>query len=75
MLLSRALFPAIAALEGDEGARKLLASARDGQVIEVEAASAEATLDVDTPEALEEARKTLLLRSGRPQLAKPVADE
>lgn len=75
VLLSRGLFPAIAALEGDEGARKLLASARDGQVIEVEAASAEATLDVDTPEALEEARKTLLLRSGRPQLAKPVADE
>jgi len=59
VLLSRGLFPAIAGLEGDEGARKLLAGAREGQVIEVEAARNEATFDIDTPEALAEARRVL----------------
>jgi molybdenum cofactor cytidylyltransferase len=57
VLLSRALFAAIAELEGDEGARKLLAEAGAGQVIEVEAAGDSAILDIDTPEALEEARR------------------
>jgi molybdenum cofactor cytidylyltransferase len=59
VLLSRALFPAIARLEGDEGARKLLASAGPGQVAEVEAPGTASTLDVDTPEALAAARKML----------------
>jgi molybdenum cofactor cytidylyltransferase len=59
VLLSRALFAAIAELEGDEGARRLLANAGAGQVIEVEAPGDAATLDVDTPEALEAARRAL----------------
>ena len=71
-LLSRELFPAIAALSGDEGARKLLASAGPGQVIEVEIAGLAASLDVDTPDALEEARQALLQQSGRRWPAKPV---
>jgi molybdenum cofactor cytidylyltransferase len=59
VLLSRGFFPAIVKLEGDEGARKLLAGAGAGQVIEVEAVGNEATFDVDTPEALAEARQVL----------------
>jgi molybdenum cofactor cytidylyltransferase len=59
VLLSRALFAAIAALDGDEGARKLLADAGAGQVIEVEAPGDGATLDVDTPDALEAAHRAL----------------
>ena len=59
VLLSRALFEAIAELEGDEGARKLLANAGAAQVIEVEAPGDGATLDVDTPDALEAARRAL----------------
>ena len=57
VLLSRALFAAIAGLDGDEGARKLLVGAGAGQVIEVGAAGPGATLDIDTPAALDEARK------------------
>ena len=51
VLLSRALFPAVAAVRGDVGARALLAAAQ-GDVIEVEIASHAVTFDVDTPEAL-----------------------
>ncbi len=59
VLLSRSLFPAIAALEGDEGARKLLADAAPGRVIALDASGPGATLDVDTPQALAEARRAL----------------
>ncbi len=59
VLLSRSLFPAIAALEGDEGARKLLNGAAPGQVVEVDVSGPGATLDVDTPQSLAEARRTL----------------
>jgi molybdenum cofactor cytidylyltransferase len=59
MLLSRRLFPAIAALEGDEGARKLLAGAAPGQIVMVDASGPGAILDVDTPQSLAEARRAL----------------
>jgi molybdenum cofactor cytidylyltransferase len=63
VLLASALFPEIARLEGDEGARRLIAEADSGnetglsRVIEVAADSDAVTLDVDTPEALAAARK------------------
>ncbi len=59
VLLSRSLFPAIAALDGDEGARKLLAGAAPGRVIALVASGPGATLDVDTPQSLAEARRAL----------------
>lgn len=55
-LLSRALFPAIARLEGDEGARRLLRQVDPARVIEVEVEGEAATLDVDTPDDLAAAR-------------------
>ena len=58
VLLSRLLFPAIAALEGDEGARKLLSGAAPGRVVAVDVTGPGATLDVDTPQTLAEARRT-----------------
>ena len=50
VLLSRAVFPAVASLTGDSGARRLLDDASDvlGVVIDDDAI----TLDVDTPDAL-----------------------
>jgi molybdenum cofactor cytidylyltransferase len=71
VLLSRSLFPAIAALEGDEGARKLLAGAEPGQVIALDASGPAATLDVDTPRSLAEARRALEKQAAPP----PSADE
>ena len=51
VLLSGALFPAVAALSGDVGARALLAAAQ-GEIIEVAVASRAVTFDVDTPDSL-----------------------
>ncbi len=59
VLLSRSLFPAVATLEGDEGARKLLSGAAPGEVVALDASGPGATLDVDTPQSLAEARRTL----------------
>ncbi len=53
VLLARALFPAVAALQGDVGARALLAAAK-GDVVEVPVDSRAVSFDVDTPEALSE---------------------
>jgi molybdenum cofactor cytidylyltransferase len=50
VLWSRAFFPEIAALEGDEGARRLLSKHED-MVCEIEA-SESVLRDIDTPEAL-----------------------
>ena len=50
-LVTRALFPAIAALEGDTGARALLAAAGP-DVAEVAMEDAAIAFDVDTPDAL-----------------------
>jgi molybdenum cofactor cytidylyltransferase len=58
-LLARALFPSIAALDGDEGARKLLDNAEPGRVIGLEITGIGAILDVDTPQSLAEARRLL----------------
>ena len=56
-LISRALFAEVATLEGDEGARRLLRQADPQRIVEVELDDAAITLDVDTPEDLEKARR------------------
>ncbi|MGR7996873.1 NTP transferase domain-containing protein [Xanthobacter sp. ZOL 2024] len=58
VLWSRRYFPALMALEGDVGARHLLAENQEA-VAEVEATGAGAFLDVDTPRLLAEARAAL----------------
>lgn len=58
VLLSRRFFPDLMALEGDIGARRIIA-AHPEAVVEVEAPGAAAFLDVDTPQALDEARALL----------------
>jgi molybdenum cofactor cytidylyltransferase len=55
-LLSRALFAALARLEGDEGARRLLGEADPKRIVEVEVESDGVTLDIDTPGELAAAR-------------------
>jgi molybdenum cofactor cytidylyltransferase len=52
VLLSRALFPAVARLSGDQGARRLLDEAGDA-IVEVPLDDPAIALDVDTPEALQ----------------------
>ncbi len=56
VLLSRALFVALARLEGDEGARRLLREADPRRIVEVEVESDGVTLDIDTPGDLAAAR-------------------
>ena len=51
VLLSRALFQAVAALSGDVGARALLAAAQ-GEIVEVPVESRAVVFDVDTPDVL-----------------------
>lgn len=55
VLWSRRFFPELASLEGDIGARRLI-SAHPEAVFEVPVSGAGAFLDVDTPEALAQAR-------------------
>ncbi len=64
VLLSAALFPAVAKLEGDEGARRLLASQPRERVIEVAIDDPGVTLDVDTPDALSAAERALNFERG-----------
>jgi molybdenum cofactor cytidylyltransferase len=52
VLLGRTLFAEVAQLTGDEGARRLLASARTDQILETPTDELGVSLDVDTPEAL-----------------------
>lgn len=52
VLIARGLFGPAMALEGDEGARRLLSGLAPGAVAEVETTGAEAAFDVDTPEDL-----------------------
>ena len=59
VLLGRALFAAVARLEGDEGARRLLREAAPDRVVEVPFDDAAVTLDIDTPDDLAAARKLL----------------
>jgi molybdenum cofactor cytidylyltransferase len=57
VLLARSLFPAVAQLSGDEGARRLLQ--RPGiHVLEIASAGEAASADIDTQEALEMLRKS-----------------
>ena len=55
VLLTQRLFDQVASLEGDAGARKLLLAHRD-RVVEVPVESDSIFLDLDTPEALAQAR-------------------
>jgi molybdenum cofactor cytidylyltransferase len=57
VLLARSLFPAVAQLAGDEGARRLLQQP-DIHVVEIAVSDAAAGADIDTPEALETLRKS-----------------
>ncbi len=56
VLIARAMFGQAQRLAGDEGARRLLAALRPGEVVEVDAAGADAAFDVDIPSDLEAAR-------------------
>jgi molybdenum cofactor cytidylyltransferase len=57
VLLGRGLFETAMRLEGDEGARRLIGALGPGQLVEVEAADAGITFDVDTPDDLAAARR------------------
>jgi molybdenum cofactor cytidylyltransferase len=57
VLLARSLFPGIARLTGDEGARRLLQEPGTN-VVELPFEGAAAAADIDTPEALEILRST-----------------
>jgi molybdenum cofactor cytidylyltransferase len=59
VLLGRTLFAALAPLEGDEGARRLLREAAFDRVAEVPFDDAAVALDIDTPDDLIAARKLL----------------
>ncbi|MBB6307514.1 NTP transferase domain-containing protein [Xanthobacter tagetidis] len=65
VLWSRRYFPELAALEGDTGARQVLA-ANAAAVVEVEAEGPGAFLDVDTPELLAAARKAAQPKATEP---------
>jgi molybdenum cofactor cytidylyltransferase len=51
-LLARPLFHEAMRLQGDEGARRLLAGLDAGRMIEIDAAGSDASFDIDTPEDL-----------------------
>jgi len=57
VLLARSLFPAVAQLTGDEGARRLLQEPGI-HVVEITVSGDAASADIDTPEALETLRKS-----------------
>jgi len=57
VLLSRGLFEAAMALEGDEGARRLIGALGASELVEVEAPDTGVTFDIDTPEDLVAARR------------------
>jgi molybdenum cofactor cytidylyltransferase len=59
VLLGRDMFSAVARLEGDEGARRLLREAAPDRIVEVPFDDAAVTLDIDTPDDLAAARKLL----------------
>jgi molybdenum cofactor cytidylyltransferase len=57
VLLARALFAPAMRLEGDEGARKLLARLDASEVIEIEVADSDASFDIDTAADMTVARQ------------------
>jgi molybdenum cofactor cytidylyltransferase len=63
-LLSRTLFPALARLTGDEGARRLISEADPERIVELDVESDGVTLDINTPDELA-AIRNLLTRISR----------
>jgi molybdenum cofactor cytidylyltransferase len=61
ILLARALFPAVATLEGDIGARRLLDDLPPERILEIPADALETALDIDTADALASAARILKL--------------
>jgi molybdenum cofactor cytidylyltransferase len=59
ILLARELFAAVAKLEGDIGARRLIDALPRERIVEVPVDGAETRLDIDTREALAAATRTL----------------
>jgi molybdenum cofactor cytidylyltransferase len=57
VLLSRTLFERAGALDGDEGARHLLAALPEGDVVEIAASSSGVAYDVDKPSDLPDDRR------------------
>jgi molybdenum cofactor cytidylyltransferase len=57
VFLGRGLFEAAMRLEGDEGARRLIAALAPAQCVEVEASDMGAIFDIDTPDDLAAARR------------------
>lgn len=51
-LLARTIFDRAMRLQGDEGARRLLAGLGEGEIVEIDADNSDAAFDVDTPEDL-----------------------
>ncbi|MBV9289076.1 MAG: nucleotidyltransferase family protein, partial [Hyphomicrobiales bacterium] len=49
VLISRSLFDRVRRLEGDEGARRLIATLDKRDIVEIDAEDWDATFDVDTP--------------------------
>ena len=58
VLLGRGLFEAAMRLEGDEGARRLVAALASGECVEVAAPELGAIFDIDTPADLAAARRS-----------------
>ncbi len=65
VLLARLLFDQAMRLEGDEGARRLLAGLEASRVVEIDAAGSDASFDVDTPEDLTAANAVGPVHNGR----------
>jgi molybdenum cofactor cytidylyltransferase len=57
VLLGRGLFEAAMRLEGDEGARGLIAALGAGELVEVAASDMGVAFDIDTPDDLARARR------------------
>ena len=65
VLLARLLFDQAMRLEGDEGARRLLAGLDAGRIIEIDAAGSDTSFDIDTPEDLAAANAMGPVHNGR----------
>jgi molybdenum cofactor cytidylyltransferase len=64
-LLSRALFAALARLDGDEGAQRVLAEVDPSRVVAVDVDSDGVSLDIDTPGELAAARNARIQKPPR----------
>lgn len=66
ILIGRALFEQAKRLEGDEGARRILAALPKGDIIEVAAPNCDVSFDVDTPADLTTAQRSGTTSSEHP---------